>query len=190
MDLRKFDRFLAMTRPENTKPQHAKNTNDIADIPGARPDAYGRLKNIHGRDYNNVNDIVGARPRFLEKPPPINKKHYMMMTKDITDQDKKNIKKDYNPLDPCYILSTKSGRKQIIGAIDKNKPKHFVTNSTNKDTRRNMRTDDIAGAQPFYKRNANYLAVKNQDSIIAQLQNRDVPISSSHKQALSMKTIS
>ena len=90
----------------------------------------------------------------MEKPPPINKEHYMLQTKDITEQNKKYYIKNYNPLDPRYILSTKSGRKQIIGAID-NKPKVHSRRPQNVDTRRYLRTDDIEGAQPFYKRSSN-----------------------------------
>lgn len=49
-------------------------------------------------------------------------------------------------------MSTKSGRKQIIGAIDSNKPRIFLKQPRNVDTRRILRTDDIDGARPFYKR--------------------------------------
>ena len=65
---------------------------------------------------------------------------------------KRNINKDYNPLDPRYIISTKSGRKQIIGTIDENKPKIFLRRPYNIDSKRILRTDDIEGAQPYYKR--------------------------------------
>jgi hypothetical protein len=49
-------------------------------------------------------------------------------------------------------MSTKSGRKQMIGLIDQNKPKVHMRKPLNVDTKRKMRTDDIDGAQPFYKR--------------------------------------
>jgi hypothetical protein len=65
MELRKFDRFLAMMQPENTSIPNVKQTNNISDIAGAKPDAFGKLRNIKGRDYNNVNDIPGAMPKFL-----------------------------------------------------------------------------------------------------------------------------
>lgn len=148
MDLKKFDRFLAMIQPERNNLPSVKNTNDISDIPGAKPDAFGRLKNIQGRDCNNINDIKGARPMYMERPPPVNKEHYMMLTKDVNEEYKKRYQKDYNPLDPRYILSTKSGRKQIIGIIDDNKPKVHTRRPANADTRRYIRTDDIEGAQP------------------------------------------
>lgn len=90
----------------------------------------------------------------MEKPPPINKEHYMLQTKDITEQNRKYYIKNYNPLDPRYVLSTKSGRRQIIGPID-NKPKVHSRRPQNVDTRRYLRTDDIEGAQPFYKRSSN-----------------------------------
>ena len=89
MDLKKFDRFLAIMRPEDTKLPNIKHTNNTLDIPGAQPDAYGRLKYIKGRDYNNVADIRGAKPRFMERPPHINKEHYMLQTKDITTEHQK-----------------------------------------------------------------------------------------------------
>ena len=49
-------------------------------------------------------------------------------------------------------MSTKSGRKQIIGKIDNNSPKVHTRKLFNVDTKRCLRTNDIAGAQPFYKR--------------------------------------
>lgn len=155
MELRKFDRFLAILRPEEGKLPRVKSTNNTMDIPGAQPDAYGKLKFIHGRDYNNINDIEGAKPAFLIKRPFVKVNDYKLMSKDVTEQNKRILKKNYNPLDPRYILSTKSGRKQIIGVIDQNKPKVFTKPTSNKDTRRYLRTDDIDGAQPFYKRNQN-----------------------------------
>ncbi|CAI2370298.1 unnamed protein product [Moneuplotes crassus] len=65
----------------------------------------------------------------------------------------KVIVKDTNPLDPRYILSTKSGRKQIIGDIENSHPKKYRGRPLGVDTKRSLRTDDIIGAQPFYKKN-------------------------------------
>jgi hypothetical protein len=70
----------------------------------------------------------------------------------VDTSSKHKSTKGCNPLDPRYIWSTKSGRRQIIGEIDQNKPKIYSIPSRNKDTRRMLRTDDIEGAQPFYKR--------------------------------------
>ena len=47
---------------------------------------------IHGRDYNKIDDIIGAQPKFIVKPPPINKEHYNLITKDITHGNKKEYK--------------------------------------------------------------------------------------------------
>jgi len=87
LNLRKFDRFLAIMRPEDNKLPNVKKTNDIHDIPGAQPDAYGKLKFIKGRDYNDIKDIIGAKPSFLERPP-LNKESYTLLTKDITNEHK------------------------------------------------------------------------------------------------------
>ena len=121
MNLKRFDRFMQMLRPEDNSLPDVKTTNNTQDIPGAQPDTFGKFKNIKGRDYNNISDIVGAKPSFIEKPPLYNREHYALISKDITD--KKKIVKDSNPLDPRYILSTKSGRKQVIGDIENSHPK-------------------------------------------------------------------
>lgn len=63
----------------------------------------------------------------------------------------KHFVKDTNPLDPRYVISTKSGRRQVIGEIDRNKPLGRRKRPL-KDTRRYLRTDDIEGAQPYYRR--------------------------------------
>jgi len=155
MELRKFDRFLAMIQPEQASIPNIKNTNNTQDIPGAKPDAFGKLKNIHGRDYNSIEDIVGAKPSFLEKPAIHRDKDYKLLTKDITEANRRHYVKDHNPLEPKYVVSTKSGRRQIIGEIERNKPTIHIRKPFNADTRRCLRTDDIDGAQPFYKRSGN-----------------------------------
>jgi hypothetical protein len=88
MDLRKFDRFSAIMRPEQGRISNVMHTNNTLDIPGAQPDAYGRLRFLKGRDGNNISDINGAKPNFMERPPPINKEHYTLQTKDITEEHK------------------------------------------------------------------------------------------------------
>jgi hypothetical protein len=47
--------------------------------------------------------------------------NYGLQSKDITEDGKKVFVKDINPLDPRYVMSTKSGRKNIFGIIDNNK---------------------------------------------------------------------
>lgn len=50
-------------------------------------------------------------------------------------------------------MSTKSGRKRVVGEIEGNKPT-LHARKLNLDSRRYLRTDDINNAeQPFYKRN-------------------------------------
>jgi hypothetical protein len=44
MDLRKFDRFLAIMHPEDAELPKVIKTNAVADIPGAQPNAFGKLK--------------------------------------------------------------------------------------------------------------------------------------------------
>lgn len=152
MNLKRFDRFMAMMRPGEDKLPDLRGTNTTQDIPGAQPDAYGKLRNIKGRDYNNISDIVGAKPSFKEKPPLYNREHYGLITKDVTNQDKKIYIKNSNPLDPRYVLSTKSGRKQIIGDVPEAHPKKQKSRLRGVDTKRALRTNDIEGARPFYKR--------------------------------------
>lgn len=88
MEYKKFDRFLAMIQPEDKGISSIRTTNTTQDIPGAQPDAYGRLRHIHGKDYNKIDDIIGARPGFLDKPPLIRKNDYKLITKDITEEHK------------------------------------------------------------------------------------------------------
>jgi hypothetical protein len=59
--------------------------------------------------------------------------------------------KDSSPLDPKYVISTKSKRLMIIGDIDGGKPKQFVKSQLRKDTKRYLRVDDIQGASPTEK---------------------------------------
>ena len=58
------------------------------------------------------------------------------------------LNKQYNPLDPKYVISTKSNRKMIIGDIEANKPKKWFKRELNKDSKRYLRVDDIPGATP------------------------------------------
>ena len=76
------------------------------------------------RDNLNLNDINGAsaKPFWLN---PARDKNKDLMRDSILGK-KKLFYKDSNPLDPTYIVRSTSGRKQVIGDIDRNKPVHPI----------------------------------------------------------------
>lgn len=74
-------------------------------------------------------------------------KNHELMRDSILGKKKQYIKYS-NPLDPNYIVSTKSNRKMIIGSIEANKPKNLIKLIINKDSKRYIRVDDIEGAYP------------------------------------------
>ena len=53
-------------------------------------------------------------------------------------ENKKVYYKNYNPLDPQYFISSRSGRQMILGEIERSKPKVHAKESINKDTKRYM----------------------------------------------------
>jgi hypothetical protein len=59
---------------------------------------------------------------------------------------KRHFIKNTNPLDPTYIMKSVSGRRMFaFGEIEHNKPKSFVRETVNKDSRRYLKNDDIIG---------------------------------------------
>lgn len=101
------------------------------------------------RDHINVNDII-EEARFYKREQVINKNEDLL-TDEILGKKKLYVK-DHSPLDPKYIVSTKSKRMVIIGDIEGARPKQFVKPQVRKDTKRYLRTDDIEGASPHEKR--------------------------------------
>lgn len=97
------------------------------------------------RDHINVNDIIDEARVF--RPSQVINKNDSLLTDDVLGK-KKIFIRDTSPLDPKYIMSTKSKRIMIIGDVDGGKPKQFVKNNLRKDTKRSMRVDDISGASP------------------------------------------
>jgi len=55
--------------------------NSVDGISGAKPDLYGKLRNIHGVDYLTTKDIAGASPTYKNYT---NKVSYNLYTKDAT----------------------------------------------------------------------------------------------------------
>ncbi|CAI2362478.1 unnamed protein product [Moneuplotes crassus] len=141
-----YNRFGEIMNPKNPNWKvRDRNNLNTQDIDGAVPDAYGRLRKINGRDYININDIKGSQSGYkIDKFA--NKVHFSLQTKDVTEEGKKNYKKDYNPLEPNYVMYTKSRRrKMVIKDDEKTKPRKLFTPRTR---RRNNNVNDIEGAQP------------------------------------------
>jgi hypothetical protein len=118
---------------------------DIKDIRGTQANTNPKQKVFQVRDHINVNDIIEEARTF--KPSQVINKNDSLLTDDVLGK-KKHFMKDSSPLDPQYVVQTKSNRRMIIGEIDGGKPKQFVKTELRKDTRRNLRVDDIAGASP------------------------------------------
>jgi hypothetical protein len=113
---------------------------DIKDIKGSQSTTNQKAKIYQIRDHINVNDIV-EEARFYKLNQVINKND-TLLTDDVLGK-KKLYLKDHSPLDPKYIISTKSKRMMVIGDIEGGKPKQFVKPQLRKDTKRYLRVDDI-----------------------------------------------
>jgi 5-methylcytosine-specific restriction endonuclease McrBC GTP-binding regulatory subunit McrB len=118
---------------------------DIQDIKGTQSTTNNKQKQFQVRDHINVNDIVEEARIF--KPQQVINKNDGLLTDDVLGR-KKVFNKNSSPLDPKYIVSTKSKRMMVLGDIDGGKPKQFVKKDLRKDTKRYMRVDDIQGASP------------------------------------------
>ena len=114
------------------------------DIEGAVPNAFGKVKNIKGRDYININDISGTESKYkIDKFT--NKSHFNLESKDVTEEGKRQFVKDYSPLEPRYLLPTKSRRhKMVVGEIENSKPKKHISPHTRRQT---FQIDDIEGTR-------------------------------------------
>jgi hypothetical protein len=127
-DLIKLDNSSDLNKP-------AKGLNLVtSDIAGAsnnpsNPSNFNTIKRLRqngivsDRNNLNVNDIMGSKAKQLIVRK--DGENYNYMTRDV-DGKKKVLNKGINPLDPQYIQRTESGRKQIVGAIDNNKPKILI----------------------------------------------------------------
>ena len=115
------------------------------DIEGAVPNAFGKISNIKGRDYINITDIKGTQSKYkIDKFS--NKTHFNLETKDVTEDGKRIFKKDYNLLNPHYVMYTKSRRgKMVIQDDSESKPKRFISPHTR---RHNNHIEDIEGTKP------------------------------------------
>ena len=119
---------------------------DVKDIKGAQPEIHKKQKNLSTRDHLNISDIIEESKGFKRRDVGFNK-NKELLTDEVLGR-KKSYNKQSSPLDPQYIMSTKSRRMIVIGEVDGGKPKQFVKRDINKDTKRYMRVDDISGAQP------------------------------------------
>jgi hypothetical protein len=97
---------------------------DIKDIPGSQSTTNGKQKKFQGRDHINVNDI-NDEAHFYKLQQVINKNDNLL-TDDVLGRKKLYNKNNNSPLDPKYIVATKSRRMMVIGDIDGGKPKQFV----------------------------------------------------------------
>ena len=118
---------------------------DVKDIHGAIPTTNKHQKKYQIRDHMNVSDIV-EEGRVFKKQQVIDKNDHIL-TDEILGKKKMYIK-DHSPLEPHYIMTTKSKRMIVLGEIEGGRPKQFVKKDANKDTKRYMRVSDIVGASP------------------------------------------
>ena len=122
---------------------------NIKDIGGAQTSTFKLAKKFSVRDHINVNDIIeeGKGP-FRYGVTSIPDKNGSILSDDVIGRKKHYSKGENSPLDPKYLVSTKSKRMIILGEVEGGKPKQFVKPQFRKDTKRYMRVDDIQGASP------------------------------------------
>eukprot|EP01016_Furgasonia_blochmanni_P037828 TRINITY_DN4499_c0_g2_i1.p1 TRINITY_DN4499_c0_g2~~TRINITY_DN4499_c0_g2_i1.p1 ORF type:complete len:494 (+),score=50.35 TRINITY_DN4499_c0_g2_i1:144-1625(+) len=125
-----------------TPPKFVRDSIDIQDIDGARPNPYMRYK--VNRQTMRVDDIEGAKP----KPPfyPKDRKNPLDV-KDINEFWEFRSQRITNPLDPKYVVPDESGAKKEIGDIDGSHPRQLHPKDVNKTTSFSLRTQDIEGAK-------------------------------------------
>ena len=144
-----YSRFSQIIHPIDAPVTRRKDRLQI-ETPGSKPNAFGKLSQISGRDYMQTRDVDGGGPRTIKYQKGYKKPNLNLNTRDIVGASSQAwiSAKNVNPLDPQYEMSTKSGRRMIVGQVDGSKPKQLVPNRVARDTRRFLRTDDIPGAQP------------------------------------------
>jgi hypothetical protein len=70
---------------------------------------------------------------------------FSLESKDVTEEKKKRFIKDYNPLDPKYVLYSKSRRRKMeFGEIEKSRPKKHISPKTRRNPNK---VDDIEGTK-------------------------------------------
>ena len=97
---------------------------DIVDIGGAQSSTFKMAKKFSVRDHINVNDIIeeGKSPiRYGVTYIP--DKNDSILSDDVIGRKKHYSKGDNSPLDPKYIVTTKSKRMVILGDVEGGKPK-------------------------------------------------------------------
>lgn len=136
-----FDKLM---QPSSSPRYQREDRIAVHDIKGAQSVTNHKAKLFSVRDHINVNDINDEGRVF--KPKPFNKNE-VLLTDEILGK-KRYISKEYNPLEPKYVMSTKSRRMMVLGDIDGGKPRQHVKLEQRKDTGRYLRSDDIVGAAP------------------------------------------
>ncbi|CAI2361327.1 unnamed protein product [Moneuplotes crassus] len=146
MNANGYNRFGEILNPQNSRWKIRDRDNlTTHDIEGAVPDTYGKLSELKGRDYINIGDIKGTQSAYkIDKFT--NKSHFNLQTKDVTEEGKKRFVKNYSPLEPSYVMYSKSRRRRMVIQDDEtSKPRKLITPKTR---RKDNRIDDIEGAQP------------------------------------------
>ena len=98
---------------------------DIKDIGGAQSTTFKMAKKFSVRDHINVNDIIEeGRGPFRYGVTAIPDKNLTILQDDVLGKKKQYFKGgEQSPLDPKYLVSTKSKRMIIFGEVEGGKPK-------------------------------------------------------------------
>jgi len=97
---------------------------NIKDIGGAQSSTFKLAKKFSVRDHINVNDIVEeGRGPFRYGVTKIPDKNESILSDDVIGRKKQYFKGESSPLDPKYIVSTKSKRMIVLGDVEGGKPK-------------------------------------------------------------------
>ena len=171
-----YNRFGEIMMSPNGKIPKNRDWLLTNDIEGATPNAFGKLKSIQGRDYINITDIKGTQSGY-QIDRFTNRKMLNLETKDVNNDGKRHFIKNYNPLEPKYVISTKSRRHKLeFGSIDKNKPKKHISPVTRRHVNN---VDDIEGTKSKKRTWVRNIRVLLNDSE----NNTSLPITSSGRYA-------
>jgi hypothetical protein len=95
---------------------------DIQDIPGAQAATNAKQKLYSIRDHINVNDIIEEGKGAFRYGQVHIDKQGPLLTDEILGR-KKYMNKNNSPLDPQYVVSTKSKRMIVIGEVEGGRPR-------------------------------------------------------------------
>ena len=117
--------FTEIMQPSSSPRAMKINKLDIVDIPGAQTATNAKQKIYSIRDHINVNDIIEEGKGAFRYGQVHIDKNGPLLTDEVLGK-KKYMNKNNSPLDPQYIVSTKSNRMMIIGDVEGGKPRQFV----------------------------------------------------------------